>query len=137
MPVKLEHIRTPEAADWQDLEKIHLDTAADGFTKNPEQLQQWLKDGGWIVAGRFNDRLIGAFLAREVAPNVVELSCAGVRTVTQRRGVLHQMIHFISKWSREEGKTLQVSECPPDFGRALEHREFVRNNTLWTYNPLR
>lgn len=137
MPVKLEHIRTPEAADWQDLEKIHLDTAIDGFTKNPEQLQQWLNDGGWIVAGRFNDRLIGAFLAREVAPNVVELSNAGVRTVTQRRGVLHQMIHFVSKWSREEGKALQVSECPPDFSPALEHREFVRNDTFWVYNPLR
>ena len=137
MPVKLEHIRTPEAADWLDLEKIHQDTAENGFKKNSSELQQWLNDGGWIVAGRFNDRLIGAFLAKEASPNSVELSQAGVRTVTQRRGVIHQMIHFMSKWSNEQNKSLVVNDCPAELHAALSHRDFVQSDTTWIYNPLR
>ena len=124
MPVKLEHLHTPTTVDWQDLEKIHQDTASNGFRLTQEQLHSWLEDGGWIIAGRFNDRLIGALLARET-PAGVELSQAGVRSVTQRRGVMHQMLHFIQRWAQEEGKRLLVRDCPENLRPALQHRGFM------------
>lgn len=134
MPVRLEHIHTPSAADWQDLEKIHQDTASDGFTLTQQQLQSWLDDGGWIMAGRFNDRLIGALLARRSATGV-ELSHAGVRTVTQRRGVMHQLLHFICRWSDAEQQPLQVTDCPEILQPALAHRQFRQQDKHWVYTP--
>src|SRR5690554_7001755 len=71
MPVLLEHIEEPSTTDWQDLEKIHLDTPIDGFLLNTDQLQEWLKNGGWVMAGRFNDRIVGALLAKEVDGQVL------------------------------------------------------------------
>lgn len=124
MPVKLEHIHTPTAADWQDLEKIHQDTGATGFAADRSALEQWLADGGWIIAGRFNDRLIGALLAQETRGGVT-LSQAGVRSVTQRRGVMHQMLHFIQRWAQEEDKRLVVRDCPENLQPALQHRGFM------------
>ena len=133
MPVRLEHIRTPTAADWLDLEKIHLDTGSTGFAADRATLEQWLADGGWVMAGRFNDRIIGALLARETA-NGVELSQAGVRTITQRRGVMHQMLHFVQRWAREEGKVVCIAHCPAALENALQHRDFRRINDSWRYN---
>ena len=63
MPVYLECIQSPTDADWQDLQKIHEETAADGLTKNMNELHNFLSRGGEILAGRFNDRIVGAILA--------------------------------------------------------------------------
>src|SRR5690606_15898482 len=90
MPALLEQINKPAEADWIDLEKIHQDTASNGFLLNRQQLQAWFDQGGWVMAGRFNDRLIGALLAKQTEQGI-ELSQAGVRTITQRRGVMHQL----------------------------------------------
>ena len=130
MPVLLEHIHQPTTADWQDLEKIHLDTSDNGFLYNKEQLQQWFNEGGWVMAGRFNDRIIGAVLAKEVAGEVL-LSQAGVRTITQRRGVMHQLFHFIGVWRKEEEKTLRINQCPLPLQTALIKRGFVQKNSYW------
>ncbi len=133
MPVRLEHISTPTAADWLDLEKIHLDTGTAGFAADRATLEQWLADGGWVMAGRFNDRIIGALLARETSQGI-ELSQAGVRTVTQRRGVMHQMLHFIQRWAGEEGKVLSITACPDALQPALDHRGFTSVGAIWKYN---
>lgn len=132
MPVLLEHIHQPTAADWQDLEKIHLDTADNGLLFNKEQLQQWLNEGGWIMAGRFNDRLVGALLAKKVGGEV-QLSHAGVRTITQRRGVMHQLLHFICVWSKTEQNTLRINQCPLPLQTALIKRGFTQKNDYWLY----
>lgn len=132
MPVLLEHIHQPTTADWQDLEKIHLDTADNGFLFNKEQLQQWLSEGGWIMAGRFNDRIIGALLAKEIADEV-HLSQVGVRTITQRRGVIHQLLHFICAWSKAEQQTLRINQCPLQLQTALIKRGFVQKNDYWLF----
>ena len=40
MPVRLEHIQQPSDADWQDIGKIHQDTASSGLVSTPQQLAQ-------------------------------------------------------------------------------------------------
>ncbi len=104
MPVKLEHLTAPTDADWNDLNKIHQDTAISGLTLSETDMKGWLTADRWIVAGRFNDRVVGAFLA-ERNQNEVRLSQAGVRSITQRRGVMHQMIHFIQRWADQNTLT--------------------------------
>ena len=133
MPVLLEHIHQPTTADWLDLEKLHLDTADNGFLSDKEQLQQWFKDGGWVMAGRFNDRIIGALLAKEVEGEV-QLSQVGVRTITQRRGVMHQLFHFICVWSKAEQQTLRINQCPLHLQTALIKRGFTQKNDYWLFS---
>lgn len=132
MPVLLEQINKPTEADWVDLEKIHLDTASNGLSLNRQQLQVWIEQGGWIMAGRFNDRIVGALLAKQTEHGI-ELSQAGVRTITQRRGVMHQLLHFIAHWAKENQKTLCIVECPKSLEAALLKRGFVLNDTTLVY----
>lgn len=123
MPVLLEHLHSPSSADWQDLEKIHLDTAETGLLLNNQQLEQWLADGGWIMAGRFNDRLLGTVLAKDNG-DYVELSQAAVRKLTQRRGVMHQLLHFICLWCKDNNKALLVQNAPEFVQQSLLKRGF-------------
>lgn len=132
MPVLLEHLTQPNSADWQDLEKIHQDTADNGLTLSSEQLQQWLAEEGWIMAGRFNDRILGALLAKE-HDNLVELSQAGVRTLTQKRGVMHQLLHFICAWSQEHNKTLVIKTLPTNLQQSVLARGFQKRDEAWYY----
>ncbi|MCB2386299.1 acetyl-CoA sensor PanZ family protein [Thalassolituus alkanivorans] len=134
MPVKLEHIQSPADADWNDLDKIHQETATNGLLSDRTALEQHLQSGGWIMAGRFNDRIIGVMLANESNEGVL-LQQAAVRTITQRRGVMHQLLHFIQQWATDEGKTLLIEACPDDLTAALQHRGFTLKDNLWTYNP--
>lgn len=136
MPVLLEHIHQPTAADWQDLEKIHLDTASNGFLKNKDELQQWLNEGGWVMAGRFNDRIVGALLAKQVNGEV-QLSHAGVRTITQRRGVMHQLLHFVCSWAIQEQHSLRIDQCPLHLQTALIKRGFSQQYDYWLFSSNR
>ncbi len=132
MPVLLEHIHEPTPADWVDLEKIHLDTAENGFNLSKDQLKQWLNEGGWVMAGRFNDRIVGALLAKKVNGEI-QLSQAGVRTITQRRGVMHQLFHFICVWATEEKQCLRIDQCPLSLQPALIKRGFIQKHDYWLY----
>ncbi|UXD86232.1 PanM family protein [Thalassolituus hydrocarboniclasticus] len=134
MPVKLEHIQSPADADWNDLDKIHQETSTDGLTSDRAALEQHLRSGGWIMAGRFNDRIIGVILASDSSEGVL-LQQAAVRTITQRRGVMHQLLHFIQGWANNEGKTLLIKDCPEALTTALEHRNFTAKDSFWIYNP--
>ena len=133
MPVLLEHIHQPNDADWQDIEKIHQDTADNGLTFNRQQLEQWLAEGGWLMAGRFNDRLIGLVLAKRTNQGV-ELSQAAVRKLTQRRGVMHQLVHHIQAWSAEQQQPLQINNCADMFNNALQRRGFILLGGTWQYS---
>ncbi len=134
MPVKLEHIQSPADADWNDLDKIHQETSTDGLMSDRAALEQHLRSGGWIMAGRFNDRIIGMILASESNEGIL-LQQAAVRTITQRRGVMHQLLHFIQQWAASEGKKLCIEVCPDDLAVALQHRGFIQKDHLWMYNP--
>lgn len=132
MPVLLEHIHEPTPADWVDLEKIHLDTPENGFTSDKDQLKQWFKEGGWVMAGRFNDRIVGALLAKNI-DGEVQLSQAGVRTITQRRGVMHQLLHFICVWAKQEQQTIRINDCSLPLQAPLIKRGFVQHTDYWLY----
>ncbi|WP_370292228.1 acetyl-CoA sensor PanZ family protein [Thalassolituus sp.] len=131
MPVKLEHITQPTPDDWNDLIKIQGDTSPEGPVADPSE---WLGEDQWYICGRFNDRIIGALQARR-SGDQVHLIRPGVRTITQRRGVLHQMIHFMQTWATSENLTLTV-EADCALRTALESRGFRLNGELLEYKAL-
>ncbi|MCY0967341.1 acetyl-CoA sensor PanZ family protein [Parathalassolituus penaei] len=135
MPVKLEHIRTPNDADWIDIEKIHKDTASQqGLTSTPMEVSSRLAAGDWIVAARFNDRVIGLILAHQ-QDNQVWIDQAAVRTITQRRGVMHQTLFLLMKWAREQSLTLICQNVPVQLQTALSRRGFQQQGEQWICNP--
>lgn len=127
MPVVLEHITQPTEDDWEDLEKIRADTGASpgalGFRSTRADLEGKLNDDFWILAGRFNDRLVGAMLLTRQG-NELELSQAGVRTITQRKGVLHQLLFLLDRWTNEHDMTVFVhsEDTPEELQKAMARR---------------
>jgi hypothetical protein len=130
MPVKLEHIKTPTDADWIDIEKIHKDTASQGLTSSPMELSEQLADGDWIVAARFNDRIIGLLVVHQSGQEL-HLSQAAVRSMTQRRGVMHQTLSLLSKWAQEQALTIVCLDVPRSLQAALARRGFNQRGQDW------
>jgi len=133
VPVKLECITRPTETDWQDLQKIHQDNAATGLTSDMQELQSFLTKGGEILAGRFNDRIAGVILAMPTEDGLL-LHQAGVRSITQRRGVMHQLLHFIQLRARERKQTLLIKDSPDWLSEALQRRGFQRISGVFKYN---
>lgn len=131
MPVKLEHLTEPTEDDFVDFEKIRNDTAPYGLAVDMP-LREWITKNRWIVAGRFNDRIIGALLAERTGDHV-RLSKAGVRRITQGRGVMHQMLHFLCKWADEESLTLEFNDSEDSLSEAILRRNFERQGDLLVY----
>ncbi|MDQ4423735.1 MAG: acetyl-CoA sensor PanZ family protein [Thalassolituus sp.] len=131
MPVKLEHLTEPTEDDFVDFEKIRNDTAPHGLAVD-EPLREWITENRWIVGGRFNDRIIGALLAERTGDHV-RLSKAGVRRITQGRGVMHQMLHFLCKWADEESLTLEFNDSEDSLSEAILRRNFERQGDLLVY----
>lgn len=130
MPVKLEHITQPSDADWIDIEKIHKETSNSGLTSAPMQISEHLTQGGWIVAARFNDRIIGVLLAQQ-QQNQVVIREAAVRTITQRRGVMHQTLFLLMKWAQEQKLTLVCRNVPVALQAPLSRRGFREQDQVW------
>lgn len=136
MPVRLEHITQPTEQDWIDLGKIHQDTQPQGLKLSAEELQQWLQQPHqWLIAGRFNDRIVGCLLAQQ-SEGQVTLSQAAVRTVTQRRGVMHQLLHHVVKWADEEQLSLLFTEVPAELSEPLKRRGIALIDDSYQYNSL-
>ena len=131
MPVRLEHLTEPTDADYTDLEKIRTETAPAGLATDGS-LADWFDENHWIIGGRFNDRIIGALLA-ERNGDQVRLSAAGVRSITQRRGVMHQLLHFICRWAEESSVNLEFEDSEDSLSEALQRRNFVPEGTLLVY----
>lgn len=127
MPVVLEHITQPTEDDWDDLEKIRADTGSTpdalGFRSTRQELEGTLNNDLWILAGRFNDRLVGAMLVTR-RDHELELSQAGVRTITQRKGVLHQLLFLLDRWAIEHNLSIfvQAQQTPEDLQKAMARR---------------
>ena len=83
MPVIAEQITRPSEQDRQDLSKTYEGDIAwlDGVLAGPDQL----------VGGRFNDRLVAAFLLRDAGDHW-QLERLQVREITRRRGVARQTL---------------------------------------------
>ena len=135
MPVYLECIQSPTDADWQDLQKIHEETAADGLTKNMNELHNFLSRGGEILDGRFNDRIVGAILAAPCGSSLA-LSDAGVRRITQRRGVMHQLMQRIQRRAEELKQPLLIEKPPAEIQPALLKRGFQLIDNVFVYNKV-
>ncbi|ASP37474.1 hypothetical protein CHH28_01735 [Bacterioplanes sanyensis] len=136
MPVRLEHIRTPSAQDWIDLGKIHADTQPLGLKMDSTALGDWLQQPNhWLLAGRFNDRIVGCLLAQQQG-EVVVLSNAAVRTITQRRGVMHQLLHHVCDWAQHESLALEFHAVPSELEDAVKTRGFLLINNIYRHNNL-
>lgn len=104
MPVIAERITQPSEQDLIDLDKTC------------EGDKQWLHDAlasdDWLIGGRFNDRLVAAFLLKN-AGNHWHLRHLQVRAITRRRGVARQTLHSALKTlPLERPVTVDLSEHP-------------------------
>ncbi|MFJ2321703.1 acetyl-CoA sensor PanZ family protein [Pseudomonas sp. NPDC087817] len=109
MPVIVQTLEDASYQDQQDLQKIYRD-APDWlfapFSGEAELIESTLADGCFI-AGRFNDRLLGAArLTRH--PEVWYLSHLCVRKVTRRRGVAERLVNQAQKMASQAGAELRL-----------------------------
>lgn len=137
MPVHLEHISQPTEQDWIDLEKIYTDAPQEWLSNSSDiksSLQALLDNDYWLIAGRFNSRLLGAMQATKDGSNIT-LSHFCVRNVTINRGVAHQMLHHISKWADENGYNLIAKDVPANLFKSLIKRNFIQKENDFIRNP--
>ncbi len=133
MPIKLEHIHQPTPEDWNDLDKLHQNSGLAPLSR--DQLDNLLTSNGWIAGGRFNDRIVGVILCSQSA-DIVTLHCAAVRTLTQRRGVMHQSLWLLQKWAANEGFVLQINNLPEFLHAAVVSRGFTETaEGTWQWTP--
>ena len=129
MPVVLEIINRPDAADLADLEKIYAD-----HTLPPVQsLSAWLdtqRDAQQtLIAGRFNGHLLAA-LYIDHAGRITHLC---VRASTRRRGTARQLLQLLQTTAAQ----LQLAQLEVRDAEALaplwQQLGFTRNATGWLW----
>ncbi|CAD5105913.1 acetyl-CoA sensor PanZ family protein [Zestomonas carbonaria] len=110
MPVIVEAVRQPSDQDRSDLAKIYADAPdwllaphADGAALVAAGLA-----AGTLIAGRFNDRLLGAALL-ERGDGHWRLSHLCVRKVTRGRGVGQRLLDEARRLAREAGAPLHLA----------------------------
>ncbi|NWD66383.1 acetyl-CoA sensor PanZ family protein [Pseudomonas gingeri] len=109
MPIVVESLTETTYQDQQDLQKIYQDAPpwlvaplADG-----QQLIETALADGSLIAGRFNDRLLGA--ARlERGAEFWFLSQLCVRKITRRRGVAERLVAEASRMAGLAGAQLRL-----------------------------
>jgi ribosomal protein S18 acetylase RimI-like enzyme len=109
MPIIVESLQEITPQDQQDLQKIYRD-APDWlftpFTGDQHLIEDCLGDGS-LIAGRFNDRLLGAARLQR-HPHVWHLSQLCVRKITRRRGVAERLVQEAQKMAVQSGATLHL-----------------------------
>lgn len=113
MPVVFEALSHATEQDRQDLHKIFLDAphwllADQG---DASTLIDTALAGGQLVAGRFNDRLLGAARLDRQA-GVWQLSQLCVRKVTRRRGVAERLLSEARRLATQAGAELRLLAPP-------------------------
>ncbi|MBK5378011.1 acetyl-CoA sensor PanZ family protein [Pseudomonas sp. TH43] len=109
MPVIVETLADASYQDQQDLQKIYRDAPEwlfAPFSREAELIESALADGCFI-AGRFNDRLLGAARLQR-HHNVWYLSHLCVRKVTRRRGVAERLVNQAQKMASQAGAELRL-----------------------------
>ncbi|NKQ09649.1 acetyl-CoA sensor PanZ family protein [Pseudomonas sp. SST3] len=110
MPVYVESITEPSQQDRIDLAKIFAD--APDWLLAPHASAEALIDSalthGTLIAGRFNDRLLGAALLQRGAPHW-QLSHLCVRKVTRNRGVGKRILEESQRLAGEAGQNLHLA----------------------------
>ncbi|MBK5302973.1 MULTISPECIES: acetyl-CoA sensor PanZ family protein [Gammaproteobacteria] len=109
MPIIVELLNQATYQDQQDLQKIYRD-APDWlfapFTGEMQLIEDCLQDGS-LIAGRFNDRLLGAARLQQ-HNDVWHLSHLCVRKITRRRGVAERLVNEAQKMASQSGATLRL-----------------------------
>ncbi|CAI8762041.1 acetyl-CoA sensor PanZ family protein [Pseudomonas serboccidentalis] len=109
MPVIVQTLEDASYQDQQDLQKIYRDAPQwlfAPYTDDAQLIENCLADGS-LIAGRFNDRLLGA--ARLTRHDTVwYLSHLCVRKVTRRRGVAERLVNQAQKLASQAGTQLRL-----------------------------
>ncbi|MGF6198153.1 acetyl-CoA sensor PanZ family protein [Pseudomonas laurylsulfatiphila] len=109
MPIIVEPLNQATSQDRQDLQKIYRD-APDWlfapFSGEAQLIEDCLRDGT-LIAGRFNDRLLGAARLQR-HPDAWHLSQICVRKITRRRGVAERLVAEAQKMAAQSGMTLRL-----------------------------
>jgi len=110
MPVYVEPLRQPSEQDRQDLAKIYADAPQWLFEPHADA-QALIAAGlaaGTLIAGRFNDRLLGAALLTP-GDRAWHLSHLCVRRITRQRGVGRRLLDEARRMASEAGCELRLS----------------------------
>ncbi|MEF9673916.1 acetyl-CoA sensor PanZ family protein [Pseudomonas sp. MWU13-2100] len=109
MPIVVESLTEATYQDQQDLQKIYLDAPAWLFAPQADgqQLIEAALADGSLIAGRFNDRLLGAARLERRA-DLWLLSQLCVRKVTRRRGVAERLVAEAARMARLAGAQLRL-----------------------------
>ncbi|TFB41557.1 acetyl-CoA sensor PanZ family protein [Pseudomonas sp. F01002] len=109
MPIIVEPLNEATYQDQQDLQKIYRD-APDWlfapFAGDLQLIESCLLDGS-LIAGRFNDRLLGAARLQRHS-DAWRLSQLCVRKITRRRGVAERLVNEAQKMASQSGATLRL-----------------------------
>lgn len=109
MPVVVEAVVTPSPQDEADLTKIYADAPAwllPPYASASALIEAGLANG-CLIAGRFNDRLLGAaWLTRHETG--WQLSHLCVRRLTRGRGVAARLVAFARELAAQQGQTLRL-----------------------------
>ncbi|BCY04288.1 aspartate 1-decarboxylase autocleavage activator PanM [Stutzerimonas stutzeri] len=110
MPVYVESVTQPSPQDLTDLAKIYAD-APDWllapYSSADTLIAAALADGS-LIAGRFNDRLLGAALLQR-GDDAWRLSRLCVRKLTRKRGVGRRLLEETQRQASEAGKPLRLA----------------------------
>jgi len=110
MPVYVESVTQPSPQDLTDLAKIYAD-APDWllapYSSADTLIAAALADGS-LIAGRFNDRLLGAALLQR-GDYAWRLSHLCVRKLTRKRGVGRRLLEETQRQASEAGKPLRLA----------------------------
>jgi len=109
MPVHVETLTSASAQDRLDLAKIYAD-APDWLLPPHADAEQLIAAGletGTLIAGRFNDRLLGAALL-ERNDDCWRLSHLCVRRITRGRGVARRLLDEARRLAAAAGKPLHL-----------------------------
>ena len=110
MPVYVETVTQPSPQDRSDLAKIYADAPAWLLTPHASAealIESALADGS-LIAGRFNDRLLGAAVLQR-GDNVWRLSHLCVRKLTRQRGVGRRLLEESQRLAAQTGKPLHLA----------------------------
>ncbi|MBC3207107.1 acetyl-CoA sensor PanZ family protein [Pseudomonas sp. SWRI111] len=109
MPIIVQTLKDATYQDQQDLQKIYRDAPQwlfAPFSAEADLIETALADGSFI-AGRFNDRLLGAGRLQR-HQDVWYLSHLCVRKVTRRRGVAERLVNQAQKMASQAGADLRL-----------------------------
>ncbi len=110
MPVYVESVTQPSPQDLTDLAKIYADAPnwlLAPYSSADTLIAAALADGS-LIAGRFNDRLLGAALLQR-GDDAWRLSHLCVRKLTRKRGVGRRLLEETQRQASEAGKPLRLA----------------------------